>query len=545
MRFVALALLTLLASLCSSAILAQGKGGAGKVIGLIDLTSQEEPYKITLTGQEGSLTIGKILVGTPVVSNASTQITILLAEGASASARPVDIRIGNIQSSSARSPRLYLSFRQGLKIGTLDIDRGSSAPSDPIVQIFMEPGVSVGDVQLNGGRYRSILLRPTKSKAGETSGTPTNITISRVSLADLSIFGARLDGPQPITLSLNAQLTPPLTGDSENNLAIHDVQLMGVTTIGLAPSGPKGDAMNVNADCTNAGASLLLELYRTIVGNSRGRTDEAGTATTLNMTFEPTTCLSLNLRDVDIYGDMTVKGSVLKELVVDNVDDHLGGKLTFEFTGVKSLFFGTATLNRVLLNTSDQGRVGDPVIAQWGHVQVDQSVSFPDTVYEALSTSLEDFPNDPTSAGIRNFLVDVRWKSFSSEKPEKRAAPKVLYAVLNSDAQEIFGPTMASFLRITTGFGQNLWNPFFCLCLLALAPLLIACAVSLYRYINKVRNPWIGPGPYYSALIAGDYTELRVTTPKLAYAVSLHRLIIAIEVGLVTLFIQNAILTGA
>lgn len=282
-----------------------------------------------------------------------------------------------------------------------------------------------------------------------------------------------------------------------------------------------------------------------MIGDSGGKLDRLGHASAVDLHLNPTTCLTAQLTDINMFGDLQLQGGVLSKLALDNVDDHLGGHFKLAFAGVQTIMVASASLNRMTLDTSDQLDFGQPVIGKWGYVRVNESVSLPTPVYDALYNSLKKSPNEATSASIRNFLVDVRWKSFSSEKPEKRAAPIVLYDVLDSDAHQIFGTPLANFLWLTTGYGQNVWHLIGCLSVLISFPALVSALWWLYDRITGGARWKSLVGPYYGALMTGDSQGLAQAAPRLRYVVPIHRLLIAVEIGLATLFIQNAILTGA
>lgn len=507
-----------------------------RVYSRIDLTAREAAFQIALSGAENRLEIRQIIVGRP--QHAAAQIVITAPKRTMPPNWKVDVTILDIQSRLDSDSRLIITISDNVQIGKLEIVRDASSSVDPIVDIAMADTASASEVRLAGGHYRKILLRPKKSSR------PAVIDIARLSLSDLTVTSQADERPQPLNLAVNGELTKP-DDSTDNNLVLENLQLQGQTTIALTPSRGILELASPNGPCAIGGKSLSFRASRLMVGDSGGKLDRFGHVSSVDLHLDPTTCLTAQLTDINMFGDLQLQGGVLNKLALDNVDDHLGGHFELEFSGVQTIMVGSASLNRITLDTSDQLGFGEPVIREWGNVRVNESVSLPRPVYDALYDALKKSPDEATSASIRNFLVDVRWKSFSSEKPEKRAAPIVLFDVLDSDAHQIFGTPLANFLWLTTGYGQNVWHLIGCLSVLIAFPAFVSALWWLYNRITG-RARWKSlVGVYYRALMTGDGQDLAQDAPRLRYVVPIHRLLIAIEIGLATLFIQNAILTGS
>jgi hypothetical protein len=544
MRWFSIVPLILIAAFFPAGSSARETSGGRKIIPTINLTSAEKALAIEVDANTSEIEIGRIIVGRPLHS-AAAQIIVTPIKGTGSMARPVSIRIHDIQSTMGGETRLILTLGEKLKVSKLEITRSAARPSDPYVEIAMDLSATLAELALTGGRYRTIMVRPGPRIVEGQPNQPANIAISRVQMADLSVIGGDPDRAQPITMTIDAELTKPLYGVVENTFSFDNVQMRGEADISLNGTTGAGQSVEDVGRCTTAGRVLAFTGARLIVGDPRGRLDGAGKASALALSLAPDTCLTLELTDVSLFGDLFIQGGVLNALALDNVEDHVGGTFRLEFAGLRTLQVGTASLSRVAWNTSSQNDLGTPVIQKWAAVRVQESVALPTSVYDALSASLRSSPNDETSAGIRNFLVDARWKSFSSDGKERRAAPEMLYAVLNSDAQQIFGSPVAPVLWFMTGYGQNLWLPALCISLLLTSPILVAGFLWAAPRVRRQSRPWPRVAPYYSALLAGDNAAILAVDRRLAYLASAHRVLIAVEAGLVALFIQNAVLTGA
>jgi hypothetical protein len=507
---------------------------------VVDLTSTDALKSIDLDSQQGSVEIHRIKVGQPMHS-AATKLKIELAQGVRETKAPVDVKIGTIEANGATASRLIIAIGEGVRIRRLEVMRKDGAATDPTVEIEMANRSSVGKVELNGGRYSSILLRPNKANLGPAAAS-AEIALSQVKLSNLIVVGQDASGPEQVKLTVDAELVPPLYGEKGNKVHLDNLLLRGNASMSVRPA--SGLVQDETPQCNEAGRLVSFNLSRIDIGDERGRLDQFGTSSRLDLKLERSICMTLLLQDIRLFGNVEVRGGVLNLLAIDNVSDYMGGQVTLGFTGVQRLNFGTASLNQLQLEVTDQDNFGVPKIGKWGYVRVNESLSLPKSVYQVLATSLNDTSNDTTATGIRNFLVDVRWKSFSSEQPNERVASDMLMAVLSSDAREIFGPNVSGFLWFTTGYGKNLWLPGLCLSLLLGTPFLVSGTRWVISCVRSTGPRWASPGPYYSALIAGDNTALLSTSPNLKYVVAVHRLLIAIEIGLVTLFIQNAVLTG-
>lgn len=446
----------------------------------------------------------------------------------------VDIQINHISTlSNGPTRELNIGFRN-LRIGALTIQSSDNSGSPIKLSISFENNATSNSVSLAGGSYSEIDIK--------INSEDSAIALSRTIAIDIDDFenivvaGAAIEKEEnrpPVTLHIHAQYAEKPKHSGVPSIELYQLQLLeGSIDISSQFLHKKNDNLispEINCSDDNRLNTMLRDLT---LGDDAYRE--------FKVKFPVQKCMEFSMQSVKGTGKLILEGGILGELTFDGVhsDGLRGLRFSSETAGLNSLKATSVNLETLDIKTHDGLDANLLNIQTWKTVHVEGTVSLPQNIYQKLDQVLREHANKQTAqiSGVRRFLAQSAWDSYFSDT-QRPASNEALYSLLRSDSKRIYGPVGAKVLEYFTGFGVQLSKP------------LITFLV--YSGIFTMLSVFLGTAPsYISRLVcflknvipggSPDETDIRVHRLGLTF-----RFFVLIQVALVSLFIQNAVLVGS
>jgi|CXWL01.1.fsa_nt_gi hypothetical protein len=455
----------------------------------------------------------------------------------------IDIRINHITSTSTSTPpRLELVLGE-ISIRRLVIDRTAQngTGAEPIVNVKFVDGASAASITLSGGRYdeMAMFLNLNWSEP-EGRGRAAAVRISSVSFRTLALEG--LDAIVPVTLTISATPSIPAAGLGGNELSLDKLQVLD-GAIRLTRDPPPAGTVRPTArqSCTideNRLALSLVDVRIGVVTEAAMMAGDRRANLTVSTNYEP--CIEVMLAEVDSDGTLDIEGGVFGVVVIDGYTGapNRGDLLVLRGDAIETFRMVRASIDNMQILASNQASLGTPSIPVWGSLEASGTVQLPSEFYASLDYSLRENGREQsaTMSGVRSFLVDTRWRSFAGGHGNS-AASTSLYIVLSNDARNIYGPVVSAIIDWFTGYGVNFWKPSAAFLFYFAAPL-----VFTVFWLQR-GTPWVPNALEYLKTLV--FPSNASAMPKgVGPLLVLQRYLFLLQITLVSLFIQNAVLVG-
>jgi hypothetical protein len=460
----------------------------------------------------------------------------------SLSDRLVDVRVGRITGSPANgASRFELSFEQ-IRVGRLVIDPG---PGDPLlVNLKFGNDASAANVALTGGRYDEIKVYldrnwPEVDEARRAAIVRfSGVRFRTVALEGRSAF-------VPITLELEGQPTIPDAGDGRNALSLARLQILSGRVNLYRPERPVGTVEPATAEiCGRDERRLLFTLRDARIGavdDASLLTGDERSRLAVAASYRP--CMEIILTEVTTGGTLSIQNSegIVGSLVIDGLSSgsRRGDVFELKSLAVSSLRMIRASVDHLSIDTENQGSIGNPTLAVWGTLDISGTIRMPSQIYSSLDETLQAQGLDQAQdlSGIRTFLVNTLWRSFTID-PNGPAASRALYIVLKNDSRSIYGPLITFVTDWFTGFGIQLIKPL----VTAFGYLILPFLITLVCV--KSARTWSFFREYWQRLILNRPGTPGLIPPYLEGIMGPQRVLLLLQIALISLFIQNTVLVG-
>lgn len=493
-----------------------------------------------------SLVIDVVLVSIATNPNKTALLRISGSENSGSGDRQdrLNVTIREIKGGQNGAP-LKIHFG-GVRLGSVQITASGNSGSNAAIDLEIEQDddSTVSNLDLRGGRYRQVHIVSDISKLAHSKQDPAQVTVVGASFHEIRLSGSTAETPVRLNIDANISAAPRQGAPS---FRLYNLNVLeGHVSIGI--DGVAGDlppkiTPRPGASCDDDASRLLVGLNAITIGEAFPET-RPGWPGLLDMVLTGDVCGSISINYLKSYGEVRIKGHFIDELTLANSSDGSGNDSRFVVE--------TGSLSHLLINSFSVGTLKitesneEPGLATldvrtWRTLRASGPVTLPARLYRELGSIL---PHSPTPdlarfSGVREFLVSTRWRSYTS-RPADRATHQSMHDVVQSDTQIIFGSVLSTCLEWFTGFGIDLRYPLLTfLAYILLPPLIIPTLLGI-----EFRQ---GVMQHVSLLVFGvDTNSATPTSVKwLGLAARIQRLLIVLQVTLVSLFIQNIVLVGA
>lgn len=423
------------------------------------------------------------------------------------------------------------------------------------VDLKVEDSASASDVDIRGVNLGQV------STAIASRGTGARLSIADASFERIRIFGSSPSDTSkqdyapiahlsidavPVVRSNNLSLygSPPSI-----ELAALDI-LQGEVILKPARKQDIGSSL-----CTSMANRFVLNLERVGIATGPGEkitpSGLEGGKGTLRIRAPEVPCAEVTLDELTLAGTLRANFRELNKLVLGRIKEDKDSDISaIEITAssLRRIWFGSVSVGKLALDVSTaQNSYKDErsELGHFGSLRISRTAMLPVQVLSEITAQLSSSGSLPfqEKVAIRQFLRDIRTTGFYSDTRQP-VAKDVLFNVLSIDAETFYGPVLKKVLIWSTGLGVRLEFPIM---------VFVAFSVTFFAIVSVIWGigktgvsfRWKSYLPKYLAVISGwDKESLGAMSPWVRLFVNLHRLTIALQITVVGLFIQNAVLAG-
>lgn len=313
--------------------------------------------------------------------------------------------------------------------------------------------------------------------------------------------------------------------------------------------------MGVAAEsCSPVSNRFVLRLQRIGIGTGAGEKPTPsgllGGQGALRVRASEIPCTELYLDDISLAGTLDGLFGELSKFVLGKVKEDKDSDvsaLDIRASRLHRIWLGSVSLTNLALSVSQvssSSSIERAEVDHFGFVRISRTARLPTPLLDEVTKQLSSSSSLPFAdkVAIRQFLRDIRPMGFYSDT-QQPVAKDVLFHILVLDSETYFNKPFTNILKWLTGFGIHLEYPFISFFIICVVFFVI---VSIIWAVDEVGGSFpIGMYPLrYLGIISGWDKSFDQMSPWVRLLVYLHRLLIVLQITVVGLFIQNAVLAA-
>lgn len=508
----------------------------------LHINSGRTPCEITIPHSLDSISFEVIEVASVVDTENVVRFRRAGSKTNNRQAPKLRLEVAGIANISGSYRSLSLQF-EDINLEALSIlaERDESQYQLDLSIIFGQ-GASTRLARVTGLNVNALRLAIDDAQYALAVLSPPTVSIERVNAASIQIAGTnRQKSSESTELDIDVALGNYIVGNKSRCWSNFELELskLRISRISLAMTpGLKGK----EPGCPQ-GSSPFLRFGMSdvdIVGDAVKVLDHSGV-----------TLGELAIKNARIESNLVIRGEAIERVLIDQVNGTFSstyGNIVLELNKLRSLALKDVQLERLSITADENSLSTIRPNFKIANSTISGAITLPKPFVDSLTREMYELSNKSfdelaLAYDIRAFLSDVRPRLYYSGRQPASAAGDIAYHTVRFDAKLMLPSALYLFMEWTTGFGVKYGKPFLCV----VFGLLMITAIRFFAGWfkcepgNGLKQGWIGVKQVLSAISSTVSTSSSVSDPLVSIFVRL----IAFQMALIGLFLQNALLSGA